>query len=375
MNTKKSDNTHPIYVTQPNLPPMSEFVPYLEKIWANKILTNGGQFHEELETALCEYLGVKHISLFCNGTIALITAIKAMNLSGDVITTPYTFVATTHAVLWNGLNPIFADVDPRTFNLSPESIEALITPATSAIMPVHCYGYPCDVEKIKSIADKHNLKVLYDASHAFGVRDSNNLSLLLSGDLSVLSFHATKVFNTFEGGAIVCPDAVTKRYIDKLKNFGYVDEVTVDITGINGKLNEVQAAFGLVNLKHVDADIAARARIDSAYRNALKDVKGIRIPVFNGGKHNYAYFPILVGEGYPQTRDGLFNSLKKAGINARRYFYPLISDFPMYREMHAKSQSKIPEATRIADEVICLPIYPSLSEVDVHRIIGHITNK
>lgn len=361
-----------IYVTQPFMPPLEEFLPYLEEIWRNKILTNGGPFHQQLEAALCNYLGVEHIALFSNGTIALVTALQALRVTGDVITTPYSFVATAHSLLWNGIKPVFVDIDPQTLNLDPAKIEAAITPQTTAIMPVHCYGRPCDVDAIQKIADIYNLKVIYDAAHAFGVKCHCG-SVLNHGDLSVLSFHATKVFNTFEGGAIVCPDAKTKQRIDHLKNFGFVDEITVVAPGINGKMSELNAAFGLLQLKHVDTALASRKEIDRAYREGLKDVKGI--VCLNGDAQdatNNSYFPILVQHEYPISRDTLYQKLKDNNIYARRYFYPLISDFPMYRSMHSAHRENLPVATDAAAKVLCLPIYPALTEVDVHRVISLI---
>jgi dTDP-4-amino-4,6-dideoxygalactose transaminase len=361
----------PIYVTQPFLPPLEEFIPYLEKIWENKILTNGGPFHQELERALCEYLGVKHITLFANGTIALITALQALRITGEVITTPFSFVATSHSLLWNGIKPVFVDIDPNTLNIDPAKIEAAITPKTTAIMPVHCYGHPCDVDAIQKIADTYSLKVIYDAAHAFGVRCHCG-SLLNHGDLSVLSFHATKVFNTFEGGAIVCADAETKHHIDQLKNFGFVDEVTVDIAGINGKMSEVNAAFGLVQLNHIDAALQARKKVDALYRSLLKDVDGIKC-LEDAGEEiaNYSYFPILVEEGYSLSRDQLYQTLINHKIFTRRYFYPLISEFPMYRGLHSAAPSNLPVAIRSAQQVLCLPIYPSL-DFDSQKLIIEI---
>ncbi|MEI7795724.1 MAG: DegT/DnrJ/EryC1/StrS family aminotransferase [Methylococcaceae bacterium] len=358
----------PIYVTQPTLPPLAEFIPYLEKIWDNKILTNGGTFHQQLEQALCDYLGVKHLALFTNGTIALITALQALRITGEVITTPYSFVATAHSLLWNGIKPVFVDIDPISLNLDPTKIEAAITPQTTAIMPVHCYGYPCDVARIQEIADNYNLKVIYDAAHAFGVHDKNG-GILNHGDLSVLSFHATKVFNTFEGGAIICPDEKTKRRIDHLKNFGFVDEVTVVAAGINGKMSEINAAFGLLQLKGIDEALAKRKIIDARYRDGLKNVAGIRCA--NVGKHvaNYAYFPIFV----ERNRDALYEKLKENGIFGRRYFYPLISDFPMYRSLPSAAQSNLPVARQISHEVICLPMYPNLENEQVDFIVSLIT--
>jgi dTDP-4-amino-4,6-dideoxygalactose transaminase len=362
----------PIYVTQPYLPPLEEFIPYLEKIWDNKILTNGGPFHQQLEKELCDYLGVKHISLFTNGTIALVTALQALRITGEVITTPYSFVATAHSLLWNGIKPVFVDIDPKTLNMDPAKIEAAITPHTTAVMPVHCYGQPCDVDAIQKIADNYNLKVIYDAAHAFGVQCHCG-SVLNHGDLSVLSFHATKVFNTFEGGAIISPDAKTKQRIDHLKNFGFVDEVTVVAPGINGKMSELNAAFGLLQLKHVGSALARRKEIDAAYRAGLKDVNGV--VCLNGdaaGTTNHSYFPILVQPDYPLSRDALYQKLKDHNIFARRYFYPLISDFPMYRSMPSAERNNLPVATIAAAQVMCLPIYPALTPDAQQRVIDLI---
>lgn len=359
----------PIYVTQPHLPPLEEFVPYLESIWENKILTNGGTYHQQLERELCNYLGVPFISLFSNGTIALITALQSLRITGEVITTPYSFVATAHSLLWNGIRPVFADVDPDTLNLDPARIEAAITPQTTAIMPVHCYGHPCDVEAIQKIADRYNLRVIYDAAHAFGVKEGNG-SLLNHGDLSVLSFHATKVFNTFEGGAIISHDAKTKNRIDQLKNFGFVDEITVVAPGINGKMSEINAAFGLLQLKSVDAAIAARARIAARYREAFANVPGIHcLADSKTATANHSYFPILVGESYGRSRDALYDHLKAHSVMSRRYFYPLISDFPMYRGMPSAAPAHLPVASDAARRVLCLPIYAALTELDQDRII------
>lgn len=359
----------PIYVTQPYLPPLEEFMPYLEQIWSNKTLTNGGPFHQQFEQALSEYLGVEHVALFSNGTLALITALQALRVSGEVITTPYSFVATAHALHWHGNKPVFVDIDPVTLNLDPAKIEAAITPHTTAIMPVHCYGNPCDVEAIEKIADNYNLRVIYDACHAFGVQDAGG-SVLRHGDLSCMSFHATKVFNTFEGGAIVCPDAKTKQRINHLKNFGFVDEVTVVAAGINGKMSEINAAFGLLQLQHMPTVRERRARVDALYRAQLADVSGIHcLPQFASGQANHAYFPILVQDGYPLSRDALYHTLKARGIHARRYFYPLISDFPMYRGLPSANVQHLPVARRMADQVLCLPIYPNLAPDDQARII------
>lgn len=365
-------NNKQIYVTQPFLPDLSEFSPYLEKIWNNKILTNGGPFHEQLEKELCIKLGVKHLSLFSNGTLALITALQVLRITGEVITTPYSFVATAHSLLWHGNKPVFVDIDPITLNLDPKKIEAAITPQTTAIMPVHCYGNPCDVDSIQSIADNYNLRVIYDAAHAFGV-DCHCGSILNHGDLSVLSFHATKVFNTFEGGAIICHDLKMKQKIDHLKNFGFVDEVTVVAPGINAKMSEFNAALGVLQLKHIDQAIHKRSRIDSIYRDNFKNLKGIRCLPNISIKANYSYFPILVECNYPLTRDELYFKLKKNGINARRYFYPLISEFPMYRGYASSAKANLPVASNAANQILCLPIYPELSSYDQQRVIECIS--
>ena len=365
-------NDKPIYVTQPYLPPLEEFIPYLERIWDSKILTNNGQFHKQLETDLCEYLGVENLALFTNGTIALVTALQALRITGEVITTPYSFVATAHSLLWNNIKPVFVDIDPSTCNLDPDRIEEAITPQTTAILPVHCYGNPCAVERIQKIADTYGLKVIYDAAHAFGVQYKGE-SLMRHGDLSVLSFHATKVFNTFEGGAIVCPDAKTKQRIDYLKNFGFADEVTVVAPGINGKMSEFNAVLGLLQLKHFDDALTRRRNIETRYRIALAQVQGIlTLPIQSNTHNNAAYFPILVGKGYPLDRDTLYQKMKDVGINGRRYFYPLISDMPMYRGLPSATTGKLRLAKEAADSVICLPIYPDLSDADQMRVIACI---
>lgn len=369
----KAEKMPPIYVTQPLLPPLEEFIPYLEQIWESKWLTNNGPYHQQFELALCDYLGVKHVSLFTSGTVALITALQTLRITGEVITTPYSFVATAHALLWNGIKPVFVDIDPRTLNLDPEKVEAAITPQTTAILPVHCYGHPCDVDRIERIADNYGLKVIYDAAHVFGVQYRNG-SVLNHGDLSVLSFHATKVFNTFEGGAIVCHDAKTKQRIDHLKNFGFVDEVTVVAPGINGKMSEINAAFGLLQLKGIDAALQKRKAIDERYRRLLASVNGIHcLSIAGESVSNYAYFPILVQPDYPLSRDALYQKLHEYGIHARRYFYPLISDFPMYRGMPSAAHTNLPVARRISSEVICLPIYPAMSDEQVDYVTAHIT--
>ena len=365
----------PIYVTQPFLPPLAEFIPYLEQIWQSRVLTNGGPFHRQLEDALCKYLGVEHIALFANATIALVTALQSLRIGGEVITTPYSFVATGHALLWNGIKPVFVDVEPRTLNLDPARIEAAITPHTTAIMPVHCYGHPCDVDAIQRIADTYNLKVIYDAAHAFGVQRQSG-SVLRYGDLSVLSFHATKVFNTFEGGAIICPDAKTKARIDQLKNFGHAGELNVVATGINGKMSEFNAALGLLQLQHIDAAVARRKAIDQTYRERLRDVKGIHCLDDAGEtRANHAYFPVLVQAGYALSRDELNDQLREAGIFPRRYFYPLISEFPMYRGLPSAAPANLPVATTAARQVLCLPIYPDLELSSVHEICDFIASR
>jgi len=370
MNSNKT-----IYVTQPNLPALEEFIPYLQQIWESKNLTNCGFFHQQLEHLLCEHLGVEHVALFTNGTVALVTALQALQIKGEVITTPYSFVATSHSLLWNSIKPVFVDIIPKTLNLDPSKIEAAITPETTAIMPVHCYGHPCDVEAIQKIADNYKLKVIYDAAHAFGVQD-NGGSVLRHGDLTVLSFHATKVFNTFEGGAIICPDADTKLHIDQLKNFGFAGEVTVVAPGINGKMSEFNAALGLLQLKSVDEAIAKRKAIDERYRVELSKVTGIHCLSDSGEKiANYSYFPILVRPEYPLSRDELYQRLRDNNIYTRRYFYPLISEFSMYRSLPSAEQSNLPVASKAASEVICLPIYPDLSIEDVDFIIDLIVGR
>ncbi len=359
----------PIYVTQPYLPPLEEFIPYLQQIWDSKILTNCGPFHQQLEEALCEYLGVDHIALFTNGTLALVTALQALSITGEVITTPYSFVATSHSLLWNGIKPVFVDIDPNTLNLDPAKIEAAITPQTTAIMPVHVYGHPCDVVAIQEIADRYNLKVIYDAAHAFGVKSEGG-SVLRHGDISVLSFHATKVFNTFEGGAIVCRDIKTKQHINHLKNFGFVDEVTVTAPGINGKMSEFNAALGLLQLKHMGTALARRQEIDTKYRDLLKGIKGLRC-VHGAGEAqaNYAYFPILLDDDYPISRDALYQKLGDNNIHARRYFFPLISSFPMYRGLPSARPDNLPVASAAARQVLCLPIYPTLEAPQIETIV------
>jgi dTDP-4-amino-4,6-dideoxygalactose transaminase len=365
----------PIYVTQPFLPPMEEFDEYLKQIWESKWLTNNGKFHRELEKALCEYLGVKYISLFSNGTLALITALQTLRITGEVITTPYSFVATTHSIWWNNIKPVFVDIEPHTFNIDPGKIEAAITPKTTAILPVHVYGNPCDVNPIKEIADAYGLKVVYDACHTFGVR-INGIPVLNFGDLSVMSFHATKVYNTFEGGAIVCHDEATKKRIDNLKNFGFINETTVVIPGINAKMNEVQAAMGLLQLKYIDGAIEKRRQITLQYREGLKDIDGITcMHDMDNVNHCYSYFPILIDkEKYGMTRDELYEELKKYQIFGRRYFYPLISQFPTYKGLESARPGGMPVAERITEQVLCLPIYTDL-QIDARNLIISILKR
>lgn len=359
-----------ITVTSPLLPDLQEFIPYLEDIWDRKWVTNNGFYHKELEKKLAEYLGVEFISLFTNGTLPLITALQALDIHGEVITTPYSFVATTHSLLWNGIKPVFVDIDPNTCNLDPDKIEAAITENTTAIMPVHCYGIPCDVEKIQAIAEKHNLKVIYDAAHTFGVK-INGKSILEYGDMSTLSFHATKVYNTLEGGALVVRSAEMKQKIDFLKNFGFAGETTVLAPGINSKMDEVRAAYGLLNLKQVDKAIAARKVISDMYREGLKDIEGVRLLAGpQGVRNNYSYFPIFIDEKkFGMSRDALYFKLQEENIYGRRYFYPLISQFMMYKDLESARPENIPVATRIAEQVLCLPIYYGLENQDVERII------
>lgn len=358
-----------ILVTQPAIPELEEFIPYLQEIWDNKWLTNNGPFHQQYEQELAKYLGVKYLSVFSNGTLALITALQALRITGEVITTPYSFVATTHSLWWNNIKPVFVDIEDQYFNIDPKKIEAAITPQTTAIMPVHVYGNPCQVEKIQHIADTYGLKVIYDAAHAFGVK-KNAESVLNWGDLSILSFHATKVYNSFEGGAIICQDEKTKRRIDLLKNFGIADEVTVIEPGINAKMNEVQAAFGLLQLKHVDKYIADRKKVADLYAELLKNVEGLKyIHQEESVEYNYAYFPILINtEKFGMSRDDVYHELQKHDIFGRRYFYPLITDFPIYRGMPSANAENLPIATQTAKEVLCLPIYPHLPLEQVERI-------
>ncbi len=369
------DSLHkPIYVTQPALPPLEEFTEYLKKIWDNKILTNNGPFHKQFEKELAEYLGVKYLSIFANGTLALITALQALRITGEVITTPFSFVATTHSLWWNNINPVFADIEPDYFTLDPDKVEAAITPQTTAILPVHVYGNPCKVDRFQQIADTYGLKLIYDAAHAFGVKINGN-SILDYGDLSILSFHATKVFNTIEGGAIICQDEKTKKRIDFLKNFGFANETTVIEPGINAKMNELQAAFGLVQLKHVDEYIARCKAIARAYHEQLKGIPGICfLNDIKGVDYSYTYFPILIdSQEYGKTRDEVYEELKTHNIFTRRYFYPLISQFPSYKGLSSAKSENLPVAERVTVQVLCLPIFPDLEFNVIQEICGLLT--
>ncbi len=375
-----------IKVTSPLLPDLGAFNEYLKQIWDKQWITNNGEFHQQLEKALAEYLGVPYISLFTNGTLPLITALQALRITGEVITTPYSFVATTHALWWNGIKPVFVDIDPNTGNLDPNKVEAAITPRTTAILPVHVYGYPCDVDVIQDIADKYGLRVIYDAAHAFGVKvdsrhskmlsksEGDYVSVLNAGDLSTLSFHATKVFNTVEGGAMVMHDAKMKQRIDYLKNFGFANETTVVGPGINSKMDEIRSAYGLLNLKQVDKAIAARRHAAVRYREALKDVEGITFfDEMPGVQHNYSYFPIFVDEKkYGMSRDELYFKMRDRNVWGRRYFYPLISEFSTYRGLESAAPDNLPNAHKMADTVICLPLHHLLSDEDVQRVIDCI---
>lgn len=362
-----------ITVTSPLLPDLDEFNALLKEIWASKWITNNGSFHKQLEKELATYLKVPYISLFTNGTLPLITALQALRITGEVITTPYSFVATTHSLWWNGIKPVFVDIDPATGNMDPEKIEAAITPKTTAIMPVHVYGKPCNTKRIKEIADTYGLKVIYDAAHAFGV-EVNGESVLNAGDMSTLSFHATKVYNTVEGGALVMHDTETKKRIDYLKNFGFANEVTVVGPGINSKMDEIRAAYGLLNLRQVDAAIEARHKVAIKYREALRDVEGITFfDDMPGVKHNYSYFPIFIdAEKYGMTRDELYFKMKKQNVLGRRYFYPLISEFSTYRGLESAKPDNLPNAHKMADTVICLPMHHMLGDEDIKRVLNSI---
>ena len=357
-----------IPVTKPFLPPLEEIKPYLEEIWERKILSNNGPLHIQLEEALAQHLGVQHLSLFCNATIALITAQQALGVSGEVITTPYSFVATSHSLQWMRNQPVFVDIDPVSLTIDPKKIEAAVTENTVAIMPLHCYGNTCDTDEIREIAQQRSLKLIYDACHSFGVED-NGGSVLRHGDISVVSFHATKVFNTFEGGLLIAPDAETKKKVDHLKNFGFVDETVVTEAGINGKMSEFNAAVGLAQLKHMPSIIDQRAELDGLYRELLNPVEGIRcLTPVRQRKRNYAYFPIFVGDEYGLDRETLYSKLKDNGIFGRRYFYPLISEFEMYKSIPSSNPANLPIATQASRRVICLPLFPDLEKKHVERI-------
>jgi dTDP-4-amino-4,6-dideoxygalactose transaminase len=362
----------PIYVTQPHLPSLDKCYPYLEKIWNSRVLTNGGPIHAELEEKLKYYLGVPEISLFSNGTLALMVALRALKIKGEVITTPYSFIATSHSLLWNDVKPVFVDIEPHTLNIDVTKIESAITSRTTAILPVHCYGNPCDVNGLREIADNYNLKIIYDAAHAFGV-ELENSSLLSYGDLSVMSFHATKVFNTFEGGAIVCHDKKMKKHIDNLKNFGFVDELHISSIGINAKMSELNAAIGVLQLEEMQYILDKRKKIDQFYRQELSLVEGVEcVPLGSQSKSNYSYFPILVKDQYKLSRDQLYVKFREEEIFTRRYFYPLISNFSMYGDNVSSQVINLPVANKISDQVLCLPIYPDLGESDLHRVIDVI---
>ena len=373
-----------ITVTSPLLPDLGEFNEMLQQIWESKWITNMGQFHNQLEKALAEYLHVPYVCLFTNGTLPLMTALQALRITGEVITTPYSFVATTHSIWWNGCKPVFVDIDPATGNMNPDKIEAAITPQTTAIMPVHCYGKPCDTKRIQEIADKYGLRVIYDAAHAFGVEvpaeqygleayDEKGLAgIMNAGDMSTLSFHATKVYNTIEGGALVVHDEKTKKRIDNLKNFGITDEVTVVAPGINGKMDEMRSAYGLLNLKQVDNAIKARNEVAKKYREALRPIAGVSFwDDMPGVRHNYSYFPIFIdAEKFGMTRDNLYYKMKEQGVLSRRYFYPLISSFPTYRGLPTSNKENLPLANKMADEVLCLPMHHALNDGDIQRILS-----
>lgn len=364
-------NNKPLYVTQPFMPLLEEFLPYLEEIWDNKILTNNGPLHRQLEKALCEHLGVEYLVLFSSGTTALLTALKALNITGEVITTPYTFAATAHVLRWLGLDPVFVDIEPSTLNLDPNKVEAAITTRTTAILPVHCYGNPCNTSALREIANRHTLKLLYDGAQAFGVQQ-DDISILRHGDLCALSFHATKVFSTFEGGAIVCHNRTMYEHLNRLKNFGFVNELSISGIGINGKLNEISSAFGLAQLKHIDHTQKRRAEISQTYRSRLQEIKGIRCLNFKAAVHNYGFFPVLIEGAFPVSRDSLYNQLQEENIFARRYFYPLLSNIPEYALLPSANPANLTVANEVANSVICLPIYPAMTTDEQERVLSVI---
>ena len=349
-----------VNVTQPFLPDLVEFLPYLEEIWESKSLSNGGAMHQKLGLALEKYLGVQRVSLVSSGTMGLMLALRALEITGEVITTPYTFIATTNAIWWAGAKPCFVDIVPNTLNIDPSKIESAITSKTSAILAVHCYGNPCDVEVIDSIAQKYKLKVIYDAAHFFSPGNSGE-SVLKHGDLSVLSFHATKVFSTFEGGAIISKDVNLYEKIERLKNFGFGDGAKMMDIGINGKLNEFQSALGLLQLKYVDQSLRALEKIDSIYRQSLELIPGISCLGKSKRLSPYSsYFPIFINSDYPLSRDELYEYLKAAGINTRPYFYPLTSSHPTYTSLPSAASINLPVAHHASKSVLCLPMYPDL---------------
>jgi dTDP-4-amino-4,6-dideoxygalactose transaminase len=365
---------NPIFVTRPSLPPLEDFVSSLEQIWDSKFLTNGGPFHQELEDKLANYLGVPYVSLTSNGDAALLTVLKSMDLTGEVITTPYSFVSTTHSILWNGLTPVFVDINPASGNIDISKIEAAITDKTSAILAVHCYGFPCDVNAIEDIAIRHGLKVIYDAAHAFGVKCHCGKSVLNHGDASILSFHATKVFNTLEGGAIISYSKAQKDHIDLIKNFGIAGPEDIPFHGLNAKMSEVNAAFGLLQLNHIDQAIAKRKAVSDLYCSLLSDIEGVTClnETAAGDQHNYSYFPVIIGDDYKHTRDELFDTLKSHNIMSRKYFYPLLSNIQTYQNYPTAEVNHLPHANNLADHVLCLPIYEDLDHMDIQRICGII---
>ena len=372
----KNSSQSPVYVTRPDLPPLDDFTEYLKQIWDSKMLTNNGPFHQQFEKMLADYLGVKYLSLFANGTLALVTALQTLRITGEVITTPFSFVATTHALWWNNIRPVFADIEPVYFNLDPEKVEAAITPQTTAIMPVHVYGNPCRVDELQKIADTYGLRLIYDAAHAFGVRINGN-SILNYGDLSVLSFHATKAFNTIEGGAIICHDEQTKHRIDLLKNFGFMDETIVVEPGINAKMNEIQAAYGLLQLRSVETNISKRKKAAEEYRLRLRAVQGLRVfEDIEGVVHSYTYFPVLINkERFGRSREEVYTTLRQNNIFSRRYFYPLISQFPSYSGLLSSRPGNLPVAEHVAEEVLCLPLFSELQPETIDRICDLILGK
>ena len=365
----------PIYVTRPNLPNLASYVKLLSQIWESGTLTNSGPFHNRLENELAKYLDVPHVSLFNNGTIALVVALQALDLpkGSEIITTPFSFVATAHSVVWDEHTPIFVDIDEQSCNINVDVIEDAITEKTSAILGVHCYGNPCDVDALELIAKKYDLKLVYDAAHAFGV-EKNGTSVLNYGDLSALSFHATKVFSTIEGGAIVSHSLDTKRKIDRLRNFGFQDETTVCSLGLNGKMSEINAAYGLLQLENIKEAISNRLKIEAIYRSRLQATKGVTTQHFlNNTKGNGSYFPIFISSDAKLMRDEVYLKLKDKNIFARRYFYPLITHMEPYKtDPKYRVTQPLSVANKMANHVLCLPIYPDLSYEQVHVICDYL---